>query len=168
MYAEGTTTPVEKTKAEIEKLLADYGAKYFSSGWAHPTGEAVKATIQFTANERIVRFMLPLPTALDCQKLRFTKSPPGWARMNDQQRIDTETRRRWRCLLIAIKSKLEAVTTGIETFEQAFFAEIVLPNNQTIYESAHKLVAEVYRTGKMEGRLLGAVVDAEYTPAAKG
>lgn len=164
MYAEGTTTPVEKTKAEIETLVARYGAKYFSSGWGgtEASGGPTRAIVQFTASDRIVRFTLPLPTVEDVYKLVFGKSPLGWSRFSDEQKITAETRRRWRCLLIAIKSKLEAVNTGIETFEQAFFGEIVLPSGQTVYEHAHRLVAEIYATGKMEGRLLEA--PAEYTP----
>jgi hypothetical protein len=165
LYAEGTTTPVEKTKAEIERLVSNYGAKYFSSGWGgtEATGGPTRAIVQFTASDRIVRFSLPLPSAAECRKLSgFRKI--AWGRMNDEQRIAAETRRRWRCLLIAIKSKLEAVNTGIESFEQAFFGEIVLPSGQTVYEHAHRLVAEIYATGKMEGRLLEAPAQGEYTP----
>jgi len=32
-YAENTKVPVEKTRAEIERLVGKYGATRFASGW---------------------------------------------------------------------------------------------------------------------------------------
>jgi hypothetical protein len=59
------------------------------------------------------------------------------------------------------------VETGVKTFEQAFMADIVLPDNQTVYQHAHEALAQAYATGKMEGRLLrgvpSAAAEAEYS-----
>jgi len=65
---------------------------------------ARKAMIGFALNDRAIRFELELPEG------------------NDQA-----IRQRWRALLLAIKSKLESVDCGIETFEEAFLAHIVMP-----------------------------------------
>jgi len=130
-FAEGTTVAPEKTKAEIERLVATNGGKQFFAGWADDR----TAVIGFRASDRIVRLHLPLPEARD----------------------ERETRRRWRCLLLCLKAQFTSVETGVKTFEQAFFADIVLPNNATVYEAAHQVLAEAYRTGKMDGRLLGPV-----------
>jgi hypothetical protein len=130
-FAEGTTVPVSKTRGEIEGLVTKYGATRFASGW----DESGAAAINFVAHGRLVRFVLRLPTVEEGKK----KAPRrySWATPTDaqvQKWIDGESRRRWRCLLLAIKAKLEVVETGIETFEQAFLANIVTTGNMTIYE----------------------------------
>ena len=32
-YAEGTSVPIERSKADIESMLVRYGAEQFVSGW---------------------------------------------------------------------------------------------------------------------------------------
>jgi hypothetical protein len=64
-YAEETSVPVERSRAEIEHLLRKYGADQFASGWS---GD--RAMIQFRAEGRTVRFVLPLP---DPQDKQFTQ-----------------------------------------------------------------------------------------------
>jgi hypothetical protein len=138
-YAEGTVVSPEKTKAEIEQLVERNGGKKYFTGWSADH----TAVVGFWASDRIVRLELELP-------------PKGTS--------EAETRRRWRCLLLCLKAQFEAVATGIKTFEQAFFSDIVLPNNQTVYSAAHQMLADAYRTGKMEGRLISGGTD--YTPPA--
>lgn len=91
-YAEGTKVPVGQSRAELERILERYGAEAFMYGT-----DGGRAVIQFRAHARLVRFDLPL------------------ADLNDQ-----EVRRRWRALVLVVKSKLEAVATGIVTFEEEF------------------------------------------------
>lgn len=142
-FASGTTVAADKTKQEIERLVADHGGKQFFSGWKDDN----TAVVGFRASDRIVRLELPLP--------------PQPHRRGD----DDEIRRRWRCLLLALKAQFTVVETGVKTFEQAFMADIVLPNDQTVYEAAHAALATMYQSGKMDGRLLGAASPApgEYT-----
>lgn len=66
-FAEGTSVPIERSKAEIESMLVRYGAEQFVSGW----GEQ-EARIQFLAKGRIVRFVLPIPKRTE---KRFTQHP---------------------------------------------------------------------------------------------
>lgn len=130
-FAEGTTVPVAKTRGEIEALVEKYGAARFASGW----DETGKAAVSFAIKGRLVRFALQLPGLEEGRKKaprRYTWKTPTDAQA--QKWVDAETRRRWRCLLLAIKAKLEVVETGIETFEQAFLANIVTDNNLTVYE----------------------------------
>jgi hypothetical protein len=42
------------------------------------------------------------------------------------------TRQRWRALALVIKAKLEAVTSGISTFEAEFLANTMLPDGRTV------------------------------------
>lgn len=128
-FAEGTTVPVAKTRGEIEAMVAKHGATRFASGWT----EDSKAAISFAMRGRLVRFVLALPTEEEGRKLRRRG---GWALTTDQRAkwLDGETKRRWRCLLLALKAKLEVVESGIATFDEEFLAHVVTADNLTVYE----------------------------------
>ena len=60
-----------------------------------------------------------------------------------------EERRRWRALVLVIKSKLEAVASGIVTFDEEFMAHIVLPDGQTIGQAMLPQIEAAYDAGTM-------------------
>jgi hypothetical protein len=136
-YAERTAVPVDRSKAEIERLLTRYGATSFASGWT-----AGKATLLFEAHGRRLRFDVPMP---DASEHRSTA------------RYEQECRRRWRCLALVIKAKLEAVQTGIVTFEEEFLAHIIIPGEgETFATWAAPQIAAAYERGTRLPPLLGA------------
>ena len=147
-FAEGTTVSAAKSKMEIEELVMKRAGRdaEFSSG----QGAGV-AAIQFRTQNRRVRFTIPRPTeAAAAKKAKRKNSWQAPIKERIAEWIDGETRRRWRCLLLAIKSKFEVVDTGIETFDEAFLANIVSAGGQTVYEKI--------QTMAMNGqRMLGAV-----------
>jgi hypothetical protein len=131
-YAEGTTVSPAKSRMEIEELVMKRAGRdaEFSFGQA-----AGMAAIQFVANNRRVRFSLPMPTGEEAAKGAKRKNswqPPSKEKIAEW--LDAETRRRWRCLLLTIKAKFEVVETGIESFDEAFLANIVSAGGQTVYE----------------------------------
>lgn len=126
-FAEGTVVPADKSRTEIERALQKFGADQFGYGWR---GE--DAVVFFRARGRHVRFVLPMPSG-----------------MKDGPKKDQEIRRRWRALYLCIKAKLESVATEIETFEDSFMAQTVMPTGQTMSEHAQPLLAKAYETGKM-------------------
>lgn len=128
-FAEGTRVPVVQTRAEIERTLQRFGASHFASF----TGPD-KASIAFRARDRNVRFDLPLPSA---------------AKIPSPDRRDRAHRELWRALLLAIKAKLSSVESNIETFEAAFYAHIVMPTGETIYEATRERIAANYRGGNI-------------------
>lgn len=138
-YARGTDVPIERSRAEIEKTLQRYGASHF----AYMT-EPTRAVIAFVANDRRIRFDLPLPPreqfALTAQGKQRT--PPQIESARDQA-----CREKWRALGLCIKAKLESVEAGIETFEDAFLAHVVMPDGQTVAEHARPRIAQAYETG---------------------
>lgn len=135
-YASQTSVPIAQSKAEIERLVTRYGATAFASGWK-PEG----TIIMFEAKGRRIRFELPGP-----DRKKFSR----------QERYDQEDRRRWRCLVLAIKSKLEAVESGIATFEDEFLAHIVVPGrNETFGQWAGPQIAAAYQRGTAMPPLLG-------------
>lgn len=141
-YAAGTKVPVEKSRAVIERLITKYGATEFSSGWM---GD--QAAIQFMANGRRVRFVLDLPNKEWAKDLLMAKKRGRYYSRDYIPTdalvplVDAEHRRRWRCLLLAIKAKLEVVHSGIASFDEEFLAHIVMPDDETIYDHVTKAAA---------------------------
>lgn len=130
VYAAGTKVAIEKTRVEIEKMITKYGAKNFGY-----MADDQRAAIFFEANGRRVRFTLHVP--------------PLGKGGNDQSR-----RASWRAMLLVIKAKLESVESKIETFEEAFFAHIVVPGGATVYEATREQIDEAYQLGRVEGSLM--------------
>jgi hypothetical protein len=128
-FAEGTTVPVEKTRGEIEALVRKYGATRFTSGW-----DGTQAGLAFVVRDRQVKFVVPLPDQQDKKLRAKAAGMRGWLATNLPKVVEAEERRRWRCLLLAIKAKLEIVSSGIATFEEEFLAHIVTDNGQTVFE----------------------------------
>lgn len=133
-YASDTIVPVSRSQEEIRKTLVRYGATGFMFGQGNGN-----AMMMFEAKSRRVKFVLPLP-----------KNPES---KRDQQLERT----RWRCLLLAIKAKLECVASGITTFEQEFLAHIVMPNGQTVGNLVAQEIEHSYKGGTMQP-LLGVGV----------
>ena len=139
-YAENTVVSVDKSQAEIKKTLTKYGASGFVFG-----EKAEAAMVLFEMKERKVKFMLPLPILQPHTSAWNQKKGLYYS----QDKLDKELRRRWRCLLLAIKSKLECVETGIATFEQEFMAHIVLPNGATVGQVMIPQIEGAYKSGNM-------------------
>lgn len=125
-FAVHTKVPVDQTRNEIERTLARYGAQrfcYFS--------EAGRAIILFEANDRRIRFDLPVSEG-------------------EGERENKARRQKWRALLLCIKAKLEGVESKIETFEEAFLAHIVMPDGITVGQHTRPLITSMYKGGEMQ------------------
>jgi hypothetical protein len=147
-YAQKTEVPVDRSRGEIERILQRYGCTSFAYGW-----DQHGAVIQFEAQARRVKFVLPLPNP---NERRFTHHSRGMRTPDAQQKeYEQATRQRWRALALVIKAKLEAVEAGITTFEDEFLAHTMLPNGQTVGEWAGPQVDAVYLGGGMPALLPG-------------
>jgi hypothetical protein len=139
-YAEETTVSAERSRAEIETIVSRYAGRDtdFVSGRA-----AGMATIFFVAHGRRVKFTVPLPTSEEAEIKAKRKNAASWSTVTDTQKeawLEQETRRRWRCLCLAIKAKFVAVESGSFTFEEEFLSHLVRPDGKTIYESIQAAV----------------------------
>lgn len=125
-YAAGTSVPVDRSKAEIERILARYGAERF--GYMTDGG---RASIGFQCNGRAIRMTVELPKLAE-----FERTPKGKRRTADAQldERDREVRRRWRSLALIVKAKLEAVESGITTFESEWLPYMVTTDGRTVAE----------------------------------
>ena len=146
IYASQTLVSAEKSKGEIERTLRRYGAEEFVSGW-----DKDKAIIMFKMANRRIRFYLPMP-----DKELFRKTPSGRERSQEwaiEQAWEQAGRQRWRALALAIKAKLEAVESGITSFEEEFMAHVVMPNGQNLGAWIVPQIAEAYEKKKMPSLL---------------
>jgi hypothetical protein len=100
-----------------------------------------------------VRFVLPLPALCD-----FTETATGRTRRAGTGAIthawEQACRQRWRALCLSIKAKLESVESGIEEFESAFMAQVVMPDGKTISETITPMIEQAYKSGKMPNLML--------------
>ena len=153
-YAEKTTVSVERSKAEIETLLMRHGCDAIAT---MVDMREMKSAVQFRASDRMIRFTLLLPDEEQFAWANHRKRTPA----NRRKAHDQALRQRWRALLLCIKAKLEAVESGIETFEEAFLAQIMLPDNTTVGQRMIPAVCAAYETGKMPpvGLLTAGSVD---------
>jgi hypothetical protein len=146
-YASQTSVSIDRTKAEIETTLRRYGAGKFSSGWDEAEGIAF---VNFHCHERYVRFTVPVPKPTE---RRFTHGGRnGYTKRTDAQAAEAyeqEMRAVWRRLLLVIKAKLESVDSKIETFEESFLAQIVIPNGETMGQWAKQNLQSVLDLGAM-------------------
>lgn len=155
-YAESTSVPSDKSRAEIERTLARYGASSFMYGW-----DQERAVVGFVIGGRQVRFNLPMP---DRKSREFTHTPERNLRRTAQQveaAYEQGVRQRWRALALVVKAKLEAVEAGIVTFEQEFGMHFMLPNGQTVGEWAIPQITEAYTSGQMPALLPGTAKEIE-------
>ncbi len=142
-YANKTEVSASKSRDEIERTLRRYGTSGFMYGWddGHPGDNErnhvpAKAMIQFRtdtpAGFRQVKIVIPMPDPKAAEKA-----------------YEQATRQRWRALALVVKAKLEAVESGITTFDEEFLAHIVMPNGRTVYEETRPQIAQAYETGEM-------------------
>ena len=145
-YAEKTTVPVEKSRAEIELILSRYGADQF--GYAQDRNRGL-ASIQFRACGRHIRFVLELPQT-DEERFRKTPSRGRQRSCESAHRAwEQECRRKWRALSLCIKAKLEAVESDISEFEEEFLAHIVLPGDISVSQLVRPQIEKAYATGDL-------------------
>ena len=139
-YAKGTSVPAERSRAELERILANAKADQFASGWVQG-----KAVISFRLNNRMIRIEIPMPV--------LQPPAPNWKQIKglyyQQDKVDQETRRRWRAVILYVKAKLESVESQIVSFEDAFMSHIILPNGKTVGQNLIPQIKAAYEDGKM-------------------
>lgn len=148
-YARRTEVPVFKSRMELEQLLTKQGADRRAVA-----EEPGKAVVFFVIGKLQIRFTMRLASNADV--------PPKAARSANAANAWLEQRHReqWRTLVLVLRAKFAALEGGVETFEQAFLAHIVVPREgggtTTVGELALPMVSETYKSGKaFAGFLLG-------------
>lgn len=138
-FAKDTSVTPEQSMAEIKATLKRWGA----SGLAQYEDERC-VKIGFKTKDRQVKFSLPLPDMNSDEFIRKAGNQTGRKGEFSEKQYDQAVRQRYRALLLTIKAKLESVETGIETFEEAFMAQLVLPDGRTMDEWAAPQIEKIY------------------------
>lgn len=146
-YAAKTTVSSEKSRAEIERTLARYGAEGFAYGWTRDS-----AQIAFVMNDVRIQLKLKLPDRNDRE---FTHHSYGRRSESAiEQKYEQSVRQSWRALALVVKAKLEAVAAGIATFEDEFLAYIAIPGGGTVGDMMKPQIEEAYATGAVPRGLM--------------
>lgn len=142
-YAQSTEVPIDRSKAEIEKVLRIHG----SGGFMYMSDHN-RAVIGFIFNGLNYKIAIEMP-----KREAFSQTSRGRARQDTAvDRIHEQAcRSRWRALLLVIKAKLEAVEQGISTIEREFAADLIMADGKTLY--AH--LSRALDSGKLPKSLPG-------------
>lgn len=144
-FARNTTVNADRTLIDIQSTLRRYGASKFGF-----TDEGHRLSVGFEMQNRRFRFTVPLPEIGEFKRKKINQHATMPRTNNEMQEArEQAVKQRWRALLLVVKAKLESVESGIETLEQAFMAQLVLPNGQTVSEWAGPQVEQAYLSGKM-------------------
>jgi hypothetical protein len=151
-FAATTSVPVEKSLGEIVTLVKKAGAQRVAQ--MEDVGELA---IQFFLNERMLRFRVKLPTLEDMPlhdnaNFRYSEIPAA----TRQKKAEAACRQKARALLLVIKAKLESVESNVESFDEAFLANVVMSDGMTVYERISEPLALEYQSGKPVPMLLEA------------
>jgi len=141
-YAKDTTVTVERSLDEIRSTVKRYGASKIAT-----YEDDDRVVFAFEMRQRQVKFVMPLPQKKDYvyeENNRYGKKGQFSPNAYEQG-----VRQRWRALLLCIKAKLESVESGIETFDEAFMAQLVLPSGDTMGAWAKPQLDAIYKSGSM-------------------
>lgn len=144
-YAADTKVSTGDSLAEIDRILTRYGATGFNYG---RDDEKRVVGIMFRMNGRFIKFVVPIPDPDD----RAYKKIRGGSYVTNEfspDKYEQAVKQRYRALVLGIKARLESVESGIEDFETAFMAHIVLPDGQTVGEFMKPQVEQAYLKGDM-------------------
>jgi hypothetical protein len=131
-----TSVPVERSQAEIRKLLQRYEVQRLAFGEERDDAGQRWAAVTFQARMLGVRMRVPLKQVNehDVRAKAVRARSKGVAEIRDDM-YTQEERRIWRVLAWNLKARLVAVDEGLESFEEAFLPHLIDPRtNRTIYE----------------------------------
>lgn len=141
-YAERTEVPVEKTRTEIESTVKRYGATGYSYGW-----QDNRHVVQFIIQNRRIKIELVLPT-MDDEQFKYDRRDNWRTDKEITKAWEQEVRRKWRVLLLILKSRLEELDEDVP-IEFALTPWILLPNGQTVGSVITERIDAAYQVGSM-------------------
>lgn len=143
MAYEQTDVAVEKSQAEVRKLLYAHGARNFSFSETEVDGISW-AAVDFIHHDQRVRIRVALK-ALDANELnaRARRAVSRTRSQIEHEMREQEGRRIWRVLFHGLKARLVSVQEGVETFEEAFLAHLVDPvSGMTMWDALRGAVED--------------------------
>lgn len=158
-FAEGTSVPVSRSREELQRVLERAGA--LEIAFATGAGGRARCAFRLKSSGLLIALEVPPVDALSFEPSnrdarrwevnlrRYVHADGGRL----QGLVDGELRRRWRALLLVVKAKLEAIASGISTFEGEFMAGIVLGNGRTLEAELRPRLRELAESGSVPSLL---------------
>lgn len=139
-----SSTPVAKSQEDIRRILSKYKADgvQFSEDWKTMT-LFVRFLYTIGMTQHAVVFKVPIPKADHISERGRKRTAIQTQKLQEQYE-----RGIWRAVFWAIKSRMEAVDFGIETFAEAFLSHFEIPETG-------QQIGEVLIPRLASGRLLG-------------
>jgi hypothetical protein len=133
---ETTRVPVERSQAELRRLLARYNCQRLGFTEERDDDGQRWASVTFQIANNAIRMRVPLKLVSEhAVGSAFTRARTSTRDDIRDRLYEQEERRVWRVLAWNLKARLVAVDERLETFEEAFLAHIVDPRtNRTIYQ----------------------------------
>lgn len=148
-FASDTSVPVDRTRAEINKLLRDWQCSSLS--WADHILEQ-KVAVEFTWHKDgtlyRVRFTIGIPDRMEVRgrhpRSRYdNKDGKYYATLNEDEKGQA-WRAAHRLLLLKLKADLNAAEAGLARAEEVFLPWIVDHNGKTVAEVLLPRLREAY------------------------
>lgn len=149
MAYDGTEVPAARSQEGIRAILNKYGIRQvqFTDCW--PDGVAVEfISVEGGPGgvEKVIRVrVVGKPNA---DNLVVKRPRRRYRRRTTtttaERKSDGERRRVYRVIYYHLKSKLEAVSEGLVTFEEEFLPHIVLPSGATVYDELKQHLPAVF------------------------
>ena len=142
-YASQTTVSENQTISDIESILEEFGANDIAYGMTKQ-----KAKIAFSLEDRHIVFELAFPDKDDEEFLYTPTKKQRRSEVEVEKFYRQERKRLLRALLLCIRAKLESIESGIETVEEAFLAQIAMPDGKTMGQWAAPQIEKMYEDGE--------------------
>jgi len=128
-----TQVPAEKTIAEIEKILAEFGANKILKDY-DGAGNVTSVSFMVETNRGIVPFRLPMNAQAVSQVLKNEKKLPERLRgdINQARRVG------WRIIKDWVFAQMSIVALGMVKVEQVFLPYAVHKDGETFFEKIEK------------------------------
>jgi len=146
-YAQHTSVPADRSRAEIERALTRYGASGFGYSWERKE-VAINPMPVYGAKTELHEFA-SIVFQFKARRIRLDVPMPSAREAGSEAKAEAAVRQRWRALLLVIKAKLEAVESRISSLEQEFLANIVTESGLTIGEHIVPQLSEAVRSGRL-------------------
>jgi len=144
---DNTSTPVAGSQEAIRRILSKYGADgvQFYEDWKQK-----RILVRFLYSVREIQYSVLFSIPIRDANM---ETPTGRPRKSSQIEILQAQAHRgiWRAVFWAIKSRMEAVEFGIETFQEAFMSHFEIPGTD---KTIGDVVLPQFESGKF--RLLPA------------
>lgn len=128
-YANNTQVSVEKSQAELKRILTRYGADGFMLA-----ERGTQAVVQFAIQKRVIKFALNMPDR-DDDLFRLTAYRQTVRSEEAAYKAwEQACRQKWRALCLFVRATLEAVDEGVVDFDEAMMPFTMINGRETFSE----------------------------------